>query len=32
VTVGGGGPVSLLFFDGCPHWRVADERLRQALA
>jgi hypothetical protein len=32
VTVGDGGPVSLLFFDGCPHWRVADERLRQALA
>lgn len=32
MTVGDGGPVSLLFFDGCPHWRVADERLRQALA
>ena len=25
-------PVSLQFFDGCPNWRVADERLRQALA
>jgi hypothetical protein len=28
----GGVPVSLQFFDGCPNWRVADERLRQALA
>ena len=24
--------VSLLYFDGCPNWSVADERLRQALA
>lgn len=23
--------VDLLFFDQCPHWRLADERLRQAL-
>ena len=23
--------VALLFFDGCPHWRVMDERLREAL-
>src|SRR5437879_5892831 len=22
--------VELLYFDGCPHWRVADERLRAA--
>lgn len=22
----------LLYFDGCPHWSVADERLRTALA
>jgi hypothetical protein len=21
--------VTLLYFDGCPHWRVADERLRR---
>lgn len=21
--------VTLLYFDGCPHWRVADERLRE---
>lgn len=21
--------VTLLYFDGCPNWRVADERLRQ---
>jgi hypothetical protein len=27
----GGVQVSLLFFDGCPHSRVADERLREAL-
>lgn len=32
MTPGGGGPVALLYFDGCPHWRLADERLRQALA
>ncbi len=24
--------VQLLYFDGCPHWTVMDERLRQALA
>ena len=24
--------VSLLYFDGCPSWRLADERLREALA
>lgn len=24
--------VSLLYVDGCPNWRVADERLREALA
>lgn len=24
--------VSLLYFDGCPNWKVADERLREALA
>lgn len=23
--------VRLLYFEGCPHWRTADERLRQAL-
>jgi hypothetical protein len=23
--------VSLLYFDGCPNWRIADERLRHAL-
>lgn len=23
--------VSLLYFDGCPNWTVADERLREAL-
>ncbi|MQA35931.1 DF family (seleno)protein [Modestobacter roseus] len=23
--------VSLLYFDGCPNWSVADERLREAL-
>jgi hypothetical protein len=23
--------VTVLFFDGCPHWKVADERLREAL-
>jgi hypothetical protein len=22
----------LLYFDGCPHWRVAEQRLRSALA
>jgi hypothetical protein len=27
----GGVLVSLLYFDGCPNWRVADERLREAL-
>lgn len=32
MTAGGGGPVSLLYIDGCRHWRLADERLRQALA
>jgi hypothetical protein len=24
--------VSLLYFDGCPNWQLADERLREALA
>lgn len=24
--------VSLLYFDGCPNWTVADDRLREALA
>ena len=24
--------VRLLYFDGCPHWTVAEERLRAALA
>lgn len=24
--------VQLLYFDGCPHWTVMDERLREALA
>lgn len=24
--------VRLLYFDGCPHWAVADDRLRTALA
>ncbi len=28
----GGVLVSLLYFDGCPNWPVADERLREALA
>ena len=23
--------VQLLYFDGCPHWQVADSRLREAL-
>lgn len=23
--------IELLYFDGCPNWRVTDERLRQAL-
>jgi hypothetical protein len=23
--------VELLYFDGCPHWRVAEARLREAL-
>jgi hypothetical protein len=23
--------ISLLYFDGCPNWHVADDRLRQAL-
>ncbi|WP_235927882.1 thioredoxin family protein [Goekera deserti] len=23
--------MELLFFDGCPHWRLADQRLREAL-
>ena len=32
MTAGGGVRVSLLYFDGCPHWRVADERLYEALA
>jgi hypothetical protein len=32
VTADGGVPVSLLYFDGCPNWRVADERLREAPA
>jgi len=31
VTDGGALPVSLLYFDGCPNWQVADERLREAL-
>ena len=24
--------VALLYFDGCPNWRLIDERLRQALS
>jgi len=32
VTAQNGGWVSLLYFDGCPHWRVTDERLRHALS
>lgn len=24
--------VTLLFFDGCPNWRLTDERVREALA
>ncbi len=24
--------VELLYFDGCPNWQLADERLREALA
>ena len=24
--------VELLYFDGCPNWRLTDERLREALA
>ena len=24
--------MTLLYFDGCPNWQVADERLRDALA
>ena len=24
--------VKLLYFDGCPNWQVADDRLREALA
>jgi hypothetical protein len=24
--------IELLYFDGCPNWRIADERLRDALA
>lgn len=24
--------VTLLYFDGCPNWQVADERLQEALA
>jgi len=24
--------LDLRYFDGCPHWRTAEERLRQALA
>ena len=31
MTAAGGLPVSLLYFDDCPHWRTADERLREAL-
>jgi hypothetical protein len=31
VTADSGVLVSLLYFDGCPHWRLADERLREAL-
>ena len=27
-----GMDVRLLYFDGCPHWTVAEERLRSALA
>ena len=27
-----GTKISLLYFDGCPNWRIADERLRHALA
>jgi hypothetical protein len=32
VTVPTDVQVSLLYFDGCPHWRVIDQRLRQALS
>lgn len=28
----GGMGVQLLYFDGCPHWTLAQERLRSALA
>jgi len=24
--------VRLLYFDGCPHWKLAEERLRQSIA
>lgn len=24
--------VTIQFFEGCPHWKVAEERLRKALA
>ena len=24
--------MTVLYFDGCPNWRVADERVREALA
>ena len=32
MTAPTGQQLSLLYFDGCPHWRVTDERLRQALS
>jgi len=32
VTGSGVIPVALLYFEGCPNWRVADERLKEALA
>jgi len=31
VTTGGDLSLSLLYFNGCPNWRLADERLRNAL-
>jgi hypothetical protein len=32
VSTGSGLRVWLLYFDGCPNWRMVDERLREALA
>src|SRR5260370_33418076 len=26
------GKITIQFFDGCPHWELAERRLRQALA